>query len=231
MTERLQKILSQAGIASRRKSEELILNGRVSVNGTIITKLGTKVSVNDQIEVDKKKIIRKKELIYFLLNKPSGYISTTAKFQNQKSITDLIQTDERIYPIGRLDKDTTGAILLTNDGDLTLKLTHPSFRVEKVYVARVKGNIREEELKKMDKPMEIQGIKYLSVKYEMLQPNLIKMHLTEGKNHEVKNILNFIGHPVIDLKRTKFANLKISDLKIGEYRELTLNEIEKLKSL
>lgn len=231
MSDRIQKIIANAGFASRRAAEKLILGGKVKVNGQVIRELGSKAEETDVIEVSGKQISFEQK-VYFLLNKPKGYISTVKSFKNQKPVIDLIKTNQRIYPVGRLDKDTTGVLILTNDGDLTHKLTHPKTEIKKTYIATVYGEVLEEieELKKVN---VIDGITYSPVEYKILFKNAseskIELTIHEGKNHEVKILMAYIGHPVSSLKRIKFAGIGIKGLNEGSYRQLTSQEVTELK--
>ncbi len=230
--ERIQKVIAEAGIASRRKAEELIREGKVLVNGDIAT-IGMKVSGNDEIEVDGKKI-SKEDKVYFLLNKPRGVVCTNHDEKDRKNITELINTTKRIYPVGRLDYDTTGAIILTNDGELANLLMHPKNEIERVYYAKVEGFVTKEEIASLKKGIMIDDnlCKAYNVKMKKYNKNTdrsyIRLTLKEGHNHEVKNLFYKIGHPVEKLKRENFAGLGIEELNSGEYRMLTIKEVKKL---
>lgn len=232
--ERLQKRIAQAGVASRRKAEEMIVNGQVKVNGKIITKLGKKVSSDDIVYVDNKKI-NEESFEYYLLNKPAGYVSSNRSYPNQPSVIELIKTKTRIFSVGRLDQDTTGVLLLTNDGELTQKLTHPKHRIKRTYAAWVKGIVNEDELEQLTKPIRFDGEIYFPQAARILkvdqkrQESLIEITIAEGKNHEIKKILDFIGHPVIKLNRDMFDGITIGNLKKGQYRALSEQEAEKIK--
>ncbi len=233
--ERLQKVIAASGICSRRKAEELILAGRVSVNGKIVNNLGTKVSIEDVVLVDNKEInIERKE--YYLLNKPRGYISSVSDEANRKVITDLIDTKSRIYPIGRLDYDTTGLIILTNDGKLANILMHPRNKVEKTYLAKIEKCLTMEELFKLKKGIYIDGVicKPSRVKIkkhdEEKDIDLVEVTIHEGRNHIIKRLFKEINHDVIKLKRTKYAFLELDNLNSGEYRYLSKEEVDKLYS-
>lgn len=234
--ERLQKVISKSGITSRRKAEELIASGHVSVNGKIITELGTKVSGNDKVEVDGE-IIKNEEKVYYLLNKPSGAISAVSDNRGRKTIVDLIKTDKRIFPVGRLDYDTTGIILLTNDGELSNLLTHPKNNVEKRYIAKVKGYVTKEEQLKLADGVLIDGVKTKKsiVKMERYDKkndmSFVYLTITEGRNHQIKDMFLSINRDVVKLKRENFAFLDLSGLKSGEYRKLSTKEVKILYSL
>ena len=234
--ERLQKVIANSGICSRRKAEELILAGKVKVNGKTITELGTKVTEKDEISVDGK-IIEKEEKVYFLLNKPRGVVTTASDDRNRTTVVDLIETDKRIYPVGRLDYDTTGVLLLTNDGELTNLLIHPSSNIEKVYVAKIEGILSKEDIIKLSKGVIIDGRKTSKalVKVEKVDKknnvSYVKLIIHEGRNHQVKKMFEAVGYQVIKLKRESFAGLDLKGLKSGEYRYLTIKEVKTLYSL
>lgn len=235
--ERLQKVIASRGYASRRKAEELIKNGKVKVNGELITSLGTKVNYTDLIEVNGT-ILKddNEDKVYILLNKPRGVVTTTNDEKDRKTVLDLINTDKRIYPVGRLDYDTTGIILLTNDGELTNLLTHPSNNVNKTYIAKVKGFFTKEDKEKLTKGVKIDN--YISAKAKVrlkeynkkTDTSLVEVTIHEGKNHEVKNMFKVLGYDLVKLKREKFAFLDLKGLKSGEYRYLTTKEVKRLYS-
>lgn len=233
--ERIQKIIANSGMCSRRKAESLIEKGLVTVNGQK-AKLGQKASYTDNIIVENKPLSKKEEKVYFLLNKPRGVVSTVTDDKERKTITSLINTDKRIYPIGRLDYDTTGAIILTNDGELANILMHPKNRIERSYYVKVEGFITKEELNRFKHPILVENktcnIEYCKIKKYDKKTNTsyVLMILKEGHNHEVKNIFKAINHPVIKLKRESFAELRVDNLKSGEYRKLLPKEIKKLYS-
>ena len=235
--ERLQKVIANLGYTSRRKAEDLILAGKVKVNGEVITSLGTKVKTSDTIEVENTILDNNKNYEYYLLNKPRGIISSTSDEHGRKTIVDLITTSERIYPIGRLDYDTTGAIILTNDGFLANKLMHPSSNIEKKYLAKVTGLVTGYEIKKLREGIVIDGKKTSKAKVNLKKydkktdKSTIELIIHEGRNHQVKNMFEAINHKVIKLKREKYANLDLTNLKSGEYRKLTNKEIAILYSL
>ncbi len=234
--ERLQKILQKAGIASRRKAEEMILEKRVSVNGEIITELGTKVDENDKILVDGEKLVMENK-VYYALYKPTGYVSTTSDNFHRRTILDLIPVKERIFPIGRLDYDTSGILLLTNDGDFMNSLIHPKFKVEKEYHVKVKGLLRKESSTKLAKGIDLgdfisQPAKIFDVTYDDKKENtFVKVSITEGKYHQVRRMFEALGHPVLKLKRHRFGNITTDGINQGEYRPLKLHEIKQLWNL
>lgn len=233
--ERLQKVIAQAGICSRRKAEELIKDGKVKVNNELAT-LGMQVESSDTITVCGK-LIRKEEKVYFLLNKPRGVICTASDDKNRKTVVDLIKTDKRIYPVGRLDYDTTGALILTNDGELANVLMHPKNGITKVYYVKMEGKLLGDEIHTLERGIVVDN--------KTLKPDKIKFRkydastnvtyasviLHEGHNHEIKKLFEYINHPVIKLKRESIAFLDILSLKSGEYRMLNPKEVQKLYSL
>lgn len=235
--ERLQKVIAQAGIASRRKAEELITSGKVKVNGQVITELGTKVSEKDRIEVENK-ILEKEVKEYYLLNKPRGVVTTTQDDKDRKTVVDLIPTNARIYPVGRLDYDTTGLLILTNDGDFANILMHPKYNIEKVYMAKLKGIIKGEAINKLKDGVEIEPgvmVKGTRVKLKKTDPksntSMVQITINEGKNHQVKKMFEAVGFEVVKLKREKIAFFDLKDLQSGEYRKLTPKEVSKVFSL
>ena len=235
--ERLQKIIANLGYTSRRKAEELIVNGKVKVNGQVITELGSKVKSNDTIEVENTILDNNKNYEYYLLNKPREVISSVSDEHGRKTVVDLIDTDERIYPIGRLDYDTTGAIILTNDGALANKLMHPSSKVEKKYIAKVSGLVTGYEIKQLRDGVVIDNKKTSKAKVNLKKydrktnKSIVELIIHEGRNHQVKKMFETLGHDVLKLKREKYANLDLTNLKPGEYRKLTNKEIAILYSL
>lgn len=231
--ERLQKYLSSCGIASRRKSEELILAGKVKVNGKIVRELGTKVSEKDEVEVENMEVYRK-EKEYYLLYKPEKTICSVSDEKGRTTIVDLIETDEKIFPVGRLDYDTTGLILLTNDGELTNKLTHPKGYVEKTYIAKVSGIVTGKEIHELEEGIELEGVKTKKARAKLKKidkknnKSYVELTITEGRNHQVKNMFAALGHKVLKLKRISYAFFNLEGMKIGEYRRLTAKEVKQL---
>ncbi len=234
--ERLQKVIANSGYCSRRKAEELISAGKVRVNGIVISELGFKVDGNDQIMIGND-ILSREEKEYILLNKPRGVVTTTSDEKNRKTVIDLINTNKRLYPVGRLDYDTTGALLLTNDGELTNLLIHPRNKVDKVYIAKVKGFFDKESALTMSRGVIIDGVKTARsfVKLKKFDKNsntsLDGVVIHEGRNHQVKKMFNAVGFDVIKLKREMFAFLDVNGLKSGEYRYLSIKEVKQLYSL
>ena len=234
--ERLQKVIANSGITSRRKAEQLILDGKVKVNGEVVLTLGTQVKPSDKIEVNGM-LIEKQEKVYYLLNKPREVISAVTDDKGRKTIVDLIPEDKRIYPVGRLDYDTTGALLLTNDGELTNKLTHPSNNIDKVYVAKIKGIITGIDINKLKNGVKIDNYKTSKCRVKLksydkkTQTSIVELTIHEGHNHQVKKMFEAVGYDVVKLTRTRFAFLDVKSLKSGEYRMLLPHEVKKLYSL
>ena len=231
--ERLQKVISNSGYCSRRKAEDLITNGKVKVNGQIIRELGIKVKGNDMIEIEGE-VLKKEDKEYIILNKPRGVVTTVSDEKNRKTVLDLINTDKRLYPVGRLDYDTTGLVFLTNDGDLTNLITHPKNGIEKEYIAKVSGILNNEAIQPLKKGIVIEGKKTAPAKVKIKKidkknnTSMVQMIIHEGRNHQVKKTFEAIGYDVIKLKREKLAFLTIEGLKSGEYRHLTIKEVKKL---
>jgi len=232
--ERLQKIIALKGYCSRRRAEELIQKGKVKVNGELITTMGYKASVNDFIEVEGNPLDDVEDKVYFLLNKPRGVVTTSSDEKGRKTVVDLIDTKKRIYPVGRLDYDTTGLIILTNDGELTNYLIHPKNKIEKVYVAKIKGIISKVELGRLCRGVIIDGYKTSKAKAKILKidkkknTSVVELIIHEGKNHQVKKMFEAIGYEVLKLKRESISFLTLDGVKPGEYRQLSIKEVKKL---
>ena len=232
---RLQKYLAEAGIASRRKCEEYITEGRIKVNGKIINELGTKVNPEkDEIYFDDKKIENKEELVYILLNKPIGYVTTAKDQFNRDTVMNLIKIKERVVPVGRLDMYTSGALLLSNDGNFVYKITHPKHEINKTYTVTLKGIVKKEDIEKLEKGVDIGGYTTKPAKVKILktdiEKNISRLEITihEGKNRQVRKMCEAIGKKVQALHRTKIGNISVKTLKIGQWRYLTKKEIEEL---
>jgi 23S rRNA pseudouridine2605 synthase len=234
--ERLQKVLAQAGVASRRNCEELIVQGRVRVNGKVVRELGTKVDPQaDKIEVDGRPI-RREQLIYLLLNKPTGVITSLHDPQGRRVVTDLLAgIKERVYPVGRLDCDTSGLLLVTNDGELANCLAHPSFEIDKVYHAWVKGIPSPDKIRQLAQGVMLEDGMTAPGKAKLLETDeakgrsLIELTIHEGRNRQVRRMCEAIGHPVITLARVRLGFLTLQGVKKGAYRHLTPQEVERLK--
>ena len=235
--ERLQKVIASYGYASRRKAEDLIRHGKVLVNGKVITELGTKVEANDIISIDGVIINKDVKHEYYLLNKPRQVISSVTDKEGRITVTDLINTDARIYPVGRLDYDTTGLIILTNDGDFANMLMHPSYEVEKTYVAKLNKILDKDDINKLKKDIVIDNrkveIKRFKVRKKDNEKNtsIIELTIVEGRNHIVKRIFESMHIDVMKLSRVGYAFLTLDGLKSGEYRQLSIKEIKKLYAL
>ena len=231
--ERLQKIIANRGYCSRRKAEELILDGKVTVNGQVVNTLGFKTDKNAIIFVLGHEL-SDENYEYYLLNKPRGYISAVKDDKKRKVVTELIETDKRIYPVGRLDYDTTELLILTNDGELANILMHPKNNVEKTYIAKIKGILNMDELYRLKKGIKIDGIicrptKVKIKKYDKEKnTSLVYIAIVEGRNHIVKKLLKAVNHEVIKLKRESFGFLNLGNLQSGEYRLLNKKEVKKL---
>ncbi len=231
--ERISKVIANAGYCSRRKADELIEKGLVEVNGEIVT-LGTKVKSSDIIKVNGNFINKKEEKEYYILYKPRGIVTTTKDEKNRKTVIDLIPTKNRIYPVGRLDYDTTGLLLLTNDGKLTNLLTHPRNEIDKKYIVKVEGIVPPPVLKKLEKGIIIEGKKTAKSKARVKKydkktnTSIVEITIHEGRNHQVKKMFNAIGYDVKKLKRETYCFLDLHGLKSGEYRSLSPKEVKKL---
>ena len=235
--ERLQKVIANLGYCSRRKAEELIQEGKVKVDGKVVYELGTKVKGNERIEVENNILDNNKNYEYYLLNKPREVVSTTKDEHNRKCVVDLINTSTRIYPVGRLDYDTTGLILLTNDGVLANKLMHPSTKIDKTYIAKVDGIVTGYAIKRLRNGIVIDGkktsralVKLKSVD-KKTEKSIVEITIHEGRNHQVKKMFEALGYNVIKLRREKYAIFNIKELKTGEYKKLSNKEIAILYSL
>lgn len=234
-TIRLQKYMAEAGIASRRKAEELILEGKVKVNGKTINELGIKIVPNkDIVEYNGKKVVLEKEYVYILLNKPIGYVTTVKDQFNRDSILDLVKINKRIVPVGRLDMYTSGAIILTNDGDFVYKVTHPKHEIEKTYTVTIKGIVKDNEVEELKKGVKIEDYTTKPAKVKILktdeEKNISRLEITihEGKNRQVRKMCEAIGHKVLALHRSKIAGIGVKDLEIGKWRYLTNKEVKKI---
>ena len=234
--ERLQKIIANCGYCSRRKAEELIVSGKVMVNGKVITDLGTKASMNDAILVNGH-TLKKPSLEYILLYKPRGVVTTTSDEKGRKTVLDIVESNNRLYPVGRLDYDTSGLLLLTNDGNLTNSLIHPSKKIEKEYVAKIDSVVTKENINNLLKGVVIDGALTTAdrVKIKKIDKrkgiSIVLITIHSGKYHQVKRMFEAIGYNVVGLKRERFAFLTLDGLTSGEYRHLNIKEVKKLISL
>mgnify|MGYP000035039913 FL=1 len=237
MQMRLQKFLSQAGIASRRASEALILEGRVKVNGITVKELGTKVNPeSDIIEVDGKVCNIDKEYVYILLNKPKGILTSVKDPFGRPTVIDLLKgIKTKVFPVGRLDKDTQGLLLLTNDGELTYKITHPKHKVEKTYIAHVEGVVCPKDIEALKNGIMLEDGLTSPAKVKIIKKldnsTVLELKIHEGRKRQVRRMCDAIGHPVINLKRTQIGNLSLNGLKVGQWRYLNQDEIDYLKGL
>lgn len=234
--ERLQKFIANQGICSRRKAEEYISSGRIKVNGEVVTELGTKINPSkDIIEVDDKKIsnIAGKK-VYILLNKPIGYVTTTKDQFNRNTVLDLVKVKEKVLPVGRLDMYTSGAIILSNDGNFIYKITHPKYEVEKTYNVTLKGQITDDEVESLKNGVKVDDYVTGKAKVKILRIDKekdlsrVEIIIHEGKNREVRKMCEAIGRKVLALHRTKIGNISVKDLRLGTWRYLKPNEIKSL---
>lgn len=234
---RLQKFIALAGVASRRRAEELIDKGRVKVNGKRVKEMGTKINPEtDRVFVDDKEIKLSEERIYIILNKPVGYVTTLSDELDRPKVVDLVkEIKERIYPVGRLDYNTSGLLLLTNDGELTHKITHPSNHVYKIYTCKIGGIITKKEIEKFRSGIDIGGYVTAPAQIEILKKHrdssLVKVLIHEGKNRQIRRMMEALNHPVIKLKRISIGKINLDNLPSGKWRYLTKEEIQYLKDL
>ena len=235
--ERLQKRIASVGYCSRRKAEELITKGLVEVNGVVVTKLGTTVKAGDVITVEGNILDNSKAYEYYLLNKPKGYVTTTSDEKGRNTVVDLIDTSTRIYPVGRLDYDTTGILILTNDGELANLLMSPKSLVDKKYIVKIKGTIKISDIQRLRSGVVIDGImtKKAKVKLKSIdkkkETSIVEITIHEGKNHQIKKMFESLGYKVIKLRREEYGFLNLKGLMPGEYRELSIKEVKTLYSL
>ena len=233
--ERLQKFISSCGVTSRRKAEELILNGSVKVNDVVVTTLGVKVDTEyDVVTINNERIYKSENNIYIKLYKPEGYVTTVKDQFGRKCVIDLIDVKERIYPIGRLDYDTSGLLLLTNDGDLANKLMHPKYHIYKTYIADVEGNINQNSIDKLASGVVIDEYKTAPAKVKIINSSKasskVQISIHEGKNRQVRKMFDTVGHTVLKLKRVSFGKIELSSLNSGQWSYLTNEEINFLKN-
>ena len=232
---RLQKFLANSGICSRRKAEEYILAGKVEVNGKTVTELGTKIHIEkDKVTFEGKPVSTVEEKVYILLNKPIGYVTTVKDQFNRDTVLDLIKIKEKIVPVGRLDMYTSGALILSNDGEFIYKVTHPKYEIEKAYNVTLKGKITKEEIEMLEKGVKIDDyisgkakVKILKID-EVKDISRIEITIHEGKNREVRKMCNAIGKKVLALHRSRIGNINVKDLKLGEWKYLKSGQIKEL---
>ncbi|GAA0086244.1 pseudouridine synthase [Clostridium sp. CTA-7] len=242
MEERLQKYMARCGVASRRKCEEIILEGKVKVNDKIVTELGVKINYEiDKVFYNGKIITPEENKVYIMLNKPEGYITSVKDEKGRKTILDIVKVDERIYPIGRLDYDSSGLILLTNDGDIYNKIIHPRVEVQKKYIALCRGIFSNEEIKRFENGVDIGGYITADAKLKVIDKekdkrtnelnSLVEIIIHEGKNRQIRKMCSALGHEVISLKRVSIGDIKLGYLKRGQWRDLTKEELNYINSL
>ena len=235
MEERLQKYMAQCGVASRRKCEELILDGKVSVNGQIVKELGTKVNpAVDKVEYCGNPVFSSNKFVYILLNKPIGYVTTAKDQFDRDSVLDLVKVKERVVPVGRLDMYTSGALILTNDGDFVYKVTHPKHEITKTYTVTVRGIIENDAVEKLRNGVEIEDYKTRPAKVKILktdeEKNISRLEITihEGKNRQIRKMCEAVGSKVVALHRSKIGDIGVKDLKLGTWRYLKDFEVKKI---
>ena len=228
--ERLQKVMAQAGLCSRRTAEKWILEGRVKINGEVCHTLGTKVSGNDRIDVDGK-TIEKEQYAYYVFYKPKGTICSVNDDKGRKTVLDYMPKDTRLYPVGRLDYDTTGILLMTNDGEFTNMMTHPKYHLPKVYVISLQGILEKEDIKKLRKGFgDYQPAKVYILETDMTRQRMrLELTIFEGKNHQIKNMMSDLGCEVRKLHRKQFGFIDLGQLHPGQYRKLKMFEVKQLK--
>lgn len=228
---RINKYLAHSGVCSRRQADEIISQGRVSINENVVKELGVKVSPEDIIKLDGKEVKLSNKFEYFLLNKPIGYVSTVKDPHAEKTVLDLVKSEERLYPVGRLDKDSRGIIILTNDGDLTYKLTHPKKNIFKTYEVILDKKPKEVDLKTLIRGIPMDGYLTKRAKIKKMSDFKYQISISEGKNRQVRRMFNYIGCKVVDLKRISIGKIKDNYLPEGKFRKLTKEEIDYLRSL
>lgn len=230
---RLQKYMADCGVASRRKCEEIILQGKVKVNGVKVTELGTKVTEEDEVSVNGEVIKKVFKKIYIAMNKPVGYITSVSDEFDRPTVMNLVEDEihTRVYPVGRLDFDTEGLLIMTNDGDLTYKLTHPKHTVYKTYVATLNDVPHPKDIERLKKGVIIDGRKTQQPKVNWLRDNVVEISISEGRNRQVRKMFEAIGYEVVNLQRTAVGNLTLGNIPLGRWRHLSNAEINYLKSL
>lgn len=232
---RLQKYIAKSGVASRRKAEELILEGKIQVNGKTITELGTKVNPEkDIVTYNGRKLKTEEEFVYILLNKPIGYVTTVKDQFGRDSVLDLVKIKEHLVPVGRLDMYTSGALILTNDGDFVYKVTHPKHEIEKTYTVTIKGIVKNEEVEMLREGVKIEDYTTKPAKVKILktdeEKNISRLEITihEGKNRQVRKMCETVGHKVLALHRSKIAGIGVKDIPLGKWRFMKEKEIRKI---
>ena len=235
MEERLQKYLANCGVASRRKCEEYILQGKVKVNGSVVTELGTKINSDiDKVEFENKIIIENKKYVYILLNKPIGCVTTSDDQFGRDTVLDLVKVRERIVPVGRLDMYTSGALILTNDGEFVYKVTHPKHEIDKTYTVTVKGIVQNSEVEQLRQGVKIEDYITKPARVKILKTDIekdisrLEITIHEGKNRQVRKMCEAGGRKVLALHRSKIGGIGVKDLELGKWRYLTAKEVENL---
>ncbi|MCR6515780.1 MAG: pseudouridine synthase [Clostridium sp.] len=236
MKERLQKYMASCGVASRRKCEEIILSGRVTVNDKLVTELGSKIDTDiDKVFLDGILINKEEFKRYIILNKPVGIITSVKDEKNRKTVLDIVDVNERVYPVGRLDYDSSGLLLLTNDGEFYNKIIHPRVEVNKVYIAKVSGTFTKEDISKFENGIDIGGYITAKSKIKVIKQSskesVVEIIIHEGKNRQIRRMCSALNHDVISLKRVAIGNIKLGNLKPSEYRELNKSEIDYINTL
>lgn len=230
----MQKILARSGAGSRRKAEEFIQAGRVRIDGKVVTEMGIKVDpARHKISLNGKPVSASEEKIYILLNKPTGYVTTLHDPQGRPIVTSLLKgISQRVFPVGRLDLDTEGALLLTNDGDVAQQVQHPSFEVKKTYVAKIKGRLSAEQVQKLESGIELEGRRtypaLLKVRQQTSRHSVVQITIHEGRKRQVRKMFAAIGHPVFSLKRIAYGDLKLGTLPSGKFRILHKKDLDKV---
>lgn len=232
---RINKYIAQAGIASRRKADELITNGNVKVNGAVMKELGYDVKDGDAVQVNGTQVKNNRKLVYVLVNKPLGMITSAKDEKDRATVMELVQDiDERLFPVGRLDYNTTGALIMTNDGELTYRVTHPKHELEKTYRALVKGVVSEEKVRRLRSGVDIGGYITKKAKVQIIKggqnSTLVEVSIHEGKNRQVRKMFAAVGNPVQELERVAIGKIRLGHLRPGHYRKLTREEVEYLKN-
>ncbi|HVO66592.1 MAG TPA: pseudouridine synthase [Syntrophales bacterium] len=236
MKERLQKIIAASGISSRRTAEKIITEGRVTVNNAIVRQLGTKADINvDEIRVDGKLILPEESKVYLLLNKPKGYMTTLCDPQGRPVVADLLSSiSERIFPVGRLDYDSEGLLLMTNDGDFSLKIQHPRFMIPKTYMVKIEGNLTNNDIKMLQDGIKLKDGKFKPDSFHILKANRkscwLSLTIVEGRKRVIRRVFESLGHTVVRLVRTAVDGIDLGNVKVGTFRHLTRKEVQTLLS-
>ena len=232
---RLQKFIADCGITSRRKAEELILQGKIKVNGKVVTELGTKINPQkDVVLYNNKQIQNDNKYVYILLNKPIGYVTTVKDQFSRNSVLDLVKVKERIVPVGRLDMYTSGALILTNDGDFVYQVTHPKHEIDKTYTVTIKGIVTEQDVELLKKGVKIEEYVTKPAKVKILKTDLeknssrLEITIHEGKNRQIRKMCEAVGYPVLALHRSKISGVDVKDLPLGKWRFLSKQEVERI---